>query len=53
MAAQPEEINSHVKAFALLETAEAISNLEEILNVKGLDGVFVGTTSFLFKLPNK
>ena len=42
MEAQPEEINSHVKAFALLETAEAINNLDEILTVEGLDGVFVG-----------
>jgi len=50
MAAQPEEINSHVKAFALLETAEAISNLEEILNVKGLDGVFVGPSDLSVSL---
>ena len=38
----PEQANKHVKVFAMIETKQAIENLDEILDVKGLDGVFVG-----------
>ena len=40
----PDEANKYVRVFAMIETAEAIKNLDEILNVEGLDGVFVGKT---------
>ena len=39
---QPEEANEYARAFAMIETAEAIKNVEEILDVEGLDGIFVG-----------
>ena len=42
--AGPPEANKYVKAFAMIETAEAIKNLDAILDVEGLDGVFVGIT---------
>lgn len=38
----PDEANKYVRVFAMIETAEAIKNLDEILDVEGLDGVFVG-----------
>ena len=49
---QPEEANEYVRAFAMIETAEAIKNVEEILDVEGLDGIFVGElfTSVMPKL---
>ena len=40
--AGPDDANKYVKAFAMIETAEAIKNLDAILDVEGLDGVFVG-----------
>ena len=40
--AGPSDANKYVKAFAMIETAEAIKNLDAILDVEGLDGVFVG-----------
>lgn len=39
---QPEEANQRVRVFAMIETAEAIRNIDSILNVPGLDGIFVG-----------
>jgi len=50
LGSQPEEINSFVKVFAMIETAEAIMNLEDILNVEGLDGVFVGPSDLSVSL---
>ena len=38
----PKEANSYVKVFAMIETREAIQNLDSILDVEGLDGAFVG-----------
>ena len=38
----PDDANKYVRVFAMIETAEAIRNLDEILDVEGLDGVFVG-----------
>merc|ERR1712098_603276 len=37
-----EDANTHVKVFAMIETAEAIKNLDSILDLDGLDGAFVG-----------
>lgn len=39
---QPEEANQRVRVFAMIETAEAIKNIDSILDVPGLDGIFVG-----------
>lgn len=38
--------NQHVTIFAMIETREAFANLDEILTVQGLDGVFVGPFDF-------
>ena len=43
--AGPSDANKYVKAFAMIETAEAIKNLDAILDVEGLDGVFVGSVT--------
>ncbi len=34
--------NDIVVAFGMIETQEAIDNLDEILSVKGLDAIYVG-----------
>ena len=44
---QPEEANQRVRVFAMIETAEAIRNIDSILDVPGLDGIFVGIISLL------
>jgi len=36
--------NEEILLFAMIETAEAMKNLDAILKVKGLDGVYVGPT---------
>ena len=41
---QPEEANQRVRVFAMIETAEAIRNIDSILEVPGLDGIFVGNS---------
>jgi len=38
----PHEANSVVKVIAMIETREAIDNLDAILDVEGLDGAFIG-----------
>ena len=38
----PKEANKYVKVIAMIETREAIQNLDSILDVEGLDGAFVG-----------
>ena len=37
-----QHANTEVLLFAMIETRQAVSNLEEILSVKGLNGVYVG-----------
>merc|ERR1712117_358034 len=49
----PEQANKHVKVFAMIETKQAIENLDEILDVKGLDGVFVGPADLSISLGVK
>ncbi len=44
---QPGEANLRVKVFAMIETAEAIKNIDSILDVPGLDGIFVGNNMSL------
>jgi len=36
------EANNAIKVIAMIETADAIKNLDEILDVEGLDGAFIG-----------
>lgn len=36
------EANGEMLAFAMIETAEAMANLEEIVRTPGLDGVYIG-----------
>merc|ERR1711915_610551 len=38
-----KQANYYVKVFAMIETAEAIQNLDSILDLEGLDGAFVGS----------
>ena len=38
----PEEVNRQVMCLVQIETAEAMKNLEAILGVDGIDGVYVG-----------
>ena len=45
----PDEANKYVRVFAMIETAEAIKNLDEILDVEGLDGVFVGKKQYFIE----
>jgi len=42
--------NNYVKAFAMIETAEAIKNLDAILDLDGLDGAFVGPSDLSISL---
>ena len=37
-----QKANEEVLLFAMVETRQAVSNLEEILSVKGINGVYVG-----------
>merc|ERR1712179_798144 len=45
-----EQANNYVKVFAMIETAEAIENLDEILDLEGLDGAFVGPSDLSISL---
>ena len=38
----PSEANGEILAFAMVETAEAMENLEAIAATPGLDGIYVG-----------
>merc|ERR1711913_151433 len=38
----PEQANEYVKVFAMIETREAIENLDSILDLEGVDGAFLG-----------
>ncbi len=42
--------NDEIQLFAMIETREALSNLDAILSVKGLDGVYVGPTDLSLSL---
>jgi 4-hydroxy-2-oxoheptanedioate aldolase len=42
--------NSEILALAMIETAEALSNLEDILSVPGLDGIYVGPADLSISL---
>jgi 4-hydroxy-2-oxoheptanedioate aldolase len=42
--------NSEIQIFAMIETREAVDNLDAILSVKGLDGTYVGPTDLSLSL---
>jgi 4-hydroxy-2-oxoheptanedioate aldolase len=44
------EANAEILAFAMIETAEAMSNLEAIAATPGLDGIYVGPADLSFSL---
>ncbi len=44
------EANNQILAFAMIETAEAMDNLDAICAVPGLDGVYVGPADLSFSL---
>jgi 4-hydroxy-2-oxoheptanedioate aldolase len=48
-----ERANETVLAFAMVETAEAMKNLDEILSTPGLDGVYVGPADLSISLRGK
>lgn len=45
-----QHANEEVLLFAMVETRQAVNNLEEILRVKGLDGVYVGPSDLSLSL---
>ncbi|MCB1885801.1 MAG: 2,4-dihydroxyhept-2-ene-1,7-dioic acid aldolase [Geminicoccaceae bacterium] len=49
----PEHANAEVLALAMIETEEALSNLEAILDVDGLDGVYIGPADLAASLGAK
>lgn len=46
------DANNEVLAFAMIETAEGISNLEEIAATPGLDGIYVGPADLTLGTQN-
>jgi 4-hydroxy-2-oxoheptanedioate aldolase len=42
--------NEEVLLFAMIETRQAVSNLEEILSVKGINGVYIGPSDLSFSM---
>jgi 4-hydroxy-2-oxoheptanedioate aldolase len=45
-----QHANEEVLLFAMVETRQAVDNLDEILSVKGLDGVYVGPSDLSLSL---
>jgi 4-hydroxy-2-oxoheptanedioate aldolase len=46
----PQQANDTVVAFAMIETAQALDNLDAILSVEGLDAVYVGPSDLSLAL---
>ena len=44
------DANSSNLAFAMIETREALDNLDEIMSVEGLDGIYIGPSDLAFAL---
>ncbi len=42
--------NSHIACLAMIETAEGIANLEEIVTTPGLDGIYIGPADLALAL---
>merc|ERR1712130_938375 len=48
--ATTQQANDYVKVFAMIETREAIENLDSILDLQGLDGAFLGPSDLSISL---
>ncbi len=46
----PQHANDTVVAIAMIETQQALDNLEEILGVPGLDGIYIGPSDLALSL---
>ncbi len=46
----PKHANATVVVIAMIETQEALNNLEEILSVPGLDGIYIGPSDLALSL---
>lgn len=46
----PQHANDTVLAIAMIETQQALDNLEEILGVPGLDGIYIGPSDLALSL---
>ncbi|NML43599.1 2,4-dihydroxyhept-2-ene-1,7-dioic acid aldolase [Ramlibacter sp. G-1-2-2] len=49
----PEHANDTIVAFAMIETAQALDNLDDILSVEGLDAIYIGPTDLSISLGCK
>jgi len=49
----PSHANDEVLAIAMIETREALDNLDSILSVEGLDGIYVGPADLAISLGKK
>lgn len=47
-----QEANDEILCFAMIETAEAVKNLEEIVSTPGIDGVYVGPADLTLGVTN-
>ncbi|ANL51030.1 pyruvate/phosphoenolpyruvate kinase family protein (plasmid) [Rhizobium phaseoli] len=47
------EADNEIVCFAMIETAEALANLEEIVSTPGLDGVYIGPADLTIGLTGK
>ena len=46
----PKHANDTIVTFAMIETAKALDNLDEILSVKGLDAIYIGPSDLSLAL---
>jgi 4-hydroxy-2-oxoheptanedioate aldolase len=49
----PEQADDTVLAIAMIETRQALDNLDEILSVPGLDGVYIGPSDLALSLGGR
>ncbi|WP_395686278.1 HpcH/HpaI aldolase/citrate lyase family protein [Caenimonas koreensis] len=49
----PDHANSTIVTFAMIETAQALDNLDDILSVEGLDAVYIGPSDLSLSLGCK
>jgi len=49
----PQHANDTIVTFAMIETAQALDNLDEILSVEGLDAVYIGPSDLALSLGCK
>ena len=49
----PQHANDTIAVFAMIETAEALDNLDEILSVEGLDAIYIGPSDLSLALGCK